>query len=195
MKKTVLTTVVLTLLLATGAAFAQPGPPPSGPTVLGTNGHGVSVGIPSMAFIRMTSGGGVADVAAPTTVEFSWTAAAFASLGDGTYAPTNAGAFNWDDVQVRYNGGGDWQVAVSTSPLESTLDDDGFDWSKVAMTPAGTGVSPFDLGADAVIVDTSGNTTGWRSLGIDPADYRVALDGTESTGTYAATVTFTLQNP
>jgi len=189
MKKTVLTTVVLTLLLAIGAAFAQPGPPPSGPTVLGTNGHGVSVGIPSMAFIRMTSGGGVADVAAPTTVEFSWTAAAFASLGDGTYAPTNAGAFNWDDVQVRYNGGGDWQVAVSTSG------DTGFDWSKVAMTPEGAGVSPFDLGTAATVVDGSGNTTGWRSLGIDPADYRVALDGTESTGTYAATVTFTLQNP
>lgn len=189
MKKTVLTTVVLTLLLAIGAAFAQPGPPPSGPTVLGTNGHGVSVGIPSMAFIRMTSGGGVADVAAPTTVEFSWTAAAFASLGDGTYAPTNAGAFNWDDVQVRYNGVADWQVEVSTSGAT------GFDWSKVEMDPAGAGTSTYDLGADATVVSDTGNTTGWRSLGIDPANYRVTLDGTESIGTYTATVTFTLQSP
>ena len=184
MKKTVLTTVVLTLLLAAGSAFAQPGPP-----TLPNKTHDVSVDIPPMAFIRMTSGAGVADVPDPTPVQFAWTAAAFASIGDGTYAPTNAGAFNWDDVQVRYNGDAGWRVEVSALGAE------GFDWSKVAMTAAGTGVSPYDLGTDADIVSDAGKTTGWRSLGIDPANYRVTLDGTESTGTYAATVTFTLQSP
>lgn len=183
MKKTVLTTVLLTLLLAAGAALAQPSLPDS-------RSHGVSVDIPSMAFIRMTSGDGVADVETPTPVEFAWSADAFTSIGDGTYAPTNAGSFNWDDVQVRYNGDGGWQVAVSASGSEE------FDWSKIAMTPTGAGTSSYDLAADgAIVVEDSGNTTGWRSLGIDPADYRVTLDGTESTGAYAATVTFTLQNP
>lgn len=183
MKKTVSTTVLLTLLLAAGAAFAQISTPPP------TKGHSVSVGIPSMAFIRMTNGDGVADVAAPSPVRFQWTSDAFASIAPGTYGPTNAGAFNWDDVQVRYNGDGGWQVSVSASG------DEGFDWSKIEMTPAGAGTSSYDLGADAIVVGDAGNTTGWRSLGIDPANYRVTLEGTESTGAYLATVTFTLQNP
>ena len=63
------------------------------------------------------------------------------------------------------------------------------------MTPTGAGASPFNLGAASTVLASTGRTTGWRSLGIDPSAYLITLDGLENPGSHAATVTFTLQNP
>ena len=38
-------------------------------------------------------------------------------------------------------------------------------------------------------------TQGWRPLGISGADYRLFVDGTETPGTYTATVTYSITAP
>jgi hypothetical protein len=174
MKKAALLLLAVAILGA-APALAQ--------TVLATRTHGATVTIPDMAFIRFTMGASDADVAAPDPVEFIFNSATY---DVGTFSPTNA-SFNWDDIKVFYNGGSDWQVVVST--VGST----GFDWTKIAIKP--TVADPYDLGNTSIIESDTGKTMGWRSLGIDPADYLITFDGTEDPATYTATVTFTLQNP
>lgn len=143
----------------------------------------VQIPVKSVLAIRFTQGTSNSNVALPDTVEFIFTSGTYTL---GTFGPTNA-AFNWDDIKIFHNDKGDWEVVVST------LGSPGFDWSNIGITP--TVAAPYDLGSPYTIEADSGKTLGWRSLGIDPADYRITFDGTEDPGTYTATVIFTLQSP
>lgn len=177
MKKAALLLLAVSFL-GLGVAFAQ--------TVIDTRTHGAVVTVPNMAYIRFTLGASDADVLLPDQVEFIFTTATY---DVGTFAPTNA-AFNWDDIKVFYNGNADWEVVVSTAVTLGT-----FDFNKIAMTPTGAGTSAYTLGATSTVVADTGKTMGWRSLGIDPSDYRITFDGSEDPGISTAVVTFTLQNP
>ena len=175
--------LVSTAVLGAGVAFGQ--------TVLSQKSHGASVTVPNMAFIRMTLGASNADVAAPDQVDFTMTPLTYQI---GTFSPTNGG-FNWDDVKVFYNTDAAWEVVVSTSGDTAAPATSVFDWTKVSMTPTVVGVGAYTLGATTTIYTDTVRTTGWMSLGIDPADYLVTFDGLEDPGVFTTLVTFTLQNP
>lgn len=184
MKNIIIRSLVLAFVLAAGAAMAQ--------TVRGSASHDVSVTIPEIAFIRI-SNGNAPITGTPTAVQFGFTAATFQT--GVALSPTNAGTFNWDDVQVLINRDSNWEVVVSTTDTSTAATS--FDWSKVAMTTTGTGVADYDLGTGGptTLISASTKTTGWFDLGIDPDAYTVTFDGTEDPATYTSTVTFTLQNP
>lgn len=175
--------IVLTLLALAFAGFATNA---LAQAALAARQHGATVGIPGMAYIRFTDGASTADVTTPSGVEFLFTTA---TLDVGTFAPTNAASLNWDDVAVFHNLNTAWNVQVSTAGAAT------FTWSKIAMTPTGVGTSAYDLGNTSTVVSDTGKTNGWRSLGIDPANYVLTLDGSEDVGTHAAVVTFTLFGP
>jgi hypothetical protein len=178
MKKFLAIVIVTALVAGLGAALAQ-----------SSQSHEVQINIPNVLMIRLTSGASNAAVSSPTAVVFDLSTVTFDP--EDTYTPTNLSAANWDNVRVFANGGG-WQVTVATN-------NDTFDWSKITVTPSGGDytVNPFTLPVnDSVQIFTHGSrTNGWRSLGFGPAQFALALDGTEDAGTYTTTVTYTITNP
>ena len=185
MKKLVLISIVAALLLGASAGFAQPTNSPQ------SAGHDVSVTIPNLLMIRLTLGSDLAAVEDPTSVAFSWDAAGFEPVG--TFGPTNLASANWDAVRVFANGTG-WSFAVET---EATL---GFDWSSVTVTPQavdGVTMASFALpdGGEAELLTAQAPTSGWRDLGFGPAQFSLALDGSEEPETYTTTVTYSIANP
>lgn len=178
MKKVVVFLATL-ILVSTTAAFAQ-----------SSKQHGVNVEVPSLLRIRFTAGTSTTDIATPDNVEFIFDATTY---DVGTFGPTNAAPFNWDDVKVFYNGLATWSVTVTNSG------DLTFDWSKIVVTPNGSGAmaaaAAFDLTETAPIHTGAGKTSGWLSLGFGPADYGITFDGAEDPGAYSSTVTYSIATP
>lgn len=180
MKKSIVISIVAALLFGLGSAFAQDSQ---------DTGHDVSVTIPSLLMIRLTSGTDLGAVASPDAVVFSWDAADFEPVG--TFAPTNTA--NWDTVRVFANGQG-WSLSVATTATA------GFDWSNVRVTPQdvdGVTIAAFDLpdGDSEELIGAQARTTGWRDLGFGPAQFELTLSGSEEPNTYVTTVTYTIANP
>ncbi len=178
MKKFLATAIAIAMVYGLGTTFAQ-----------SSQSHDVEINIPNVLMLRLTSGNSNAAVNNPSAVVFDLTTVAFEP--EATYQPTNLAAANWDNVRVFANGGG-WQVTVAT-------DNDSFDWSKVTVTPSGGdfAVNPFTLpaGTSVPIFSSPSRTNGWRSLGFGPAQFELALDGSEEAGTYSTTVTYTIALP
>lgn len=173
MKKSLAPVLASFTLLLFGSAFAQT-----------SQSHEVRVELPGLLMIRLVEGPSNAVVTNPSAVEFDLSALTAASFNPtGTYAPTNAAAFNWDDVVVLSNGGA-WEVTVSLSS-----DVGGFDWSKVDVGGL------FSL-VDGDVIDAGlGSTLGFESLGFGPQDFELTLDGSETAGLYSVTVTYEIAAP
>jgi len=176
MKKLVATLIATGMLVGIGTVLGQ-----------GLQSHEVVVTLPDLLSIRLVDTTDAddpsAEVLGPDAVVFDlggYTVDTF--VPDGSYSPTNV-SFNWDDVVVFANSVNGWQVTMALS-----ADVGGFEWSKVSVA---AGLVDFDLG-DTNIASAAATTEGWLSLGFGPADFVLTLDGTEVTGTYSTTVTYTI---
>ena len=165
--------------------------------VLGTTSaqvrHNVTVNIPEVVTIRFTDGTSRAPVDSNLDLVFSITGDA-ADFAD-TYAPINLSTRDWADVQVFQNRVSSWDVTVAVTG------DDGFDWSKIEVTPSGTNAiaRSFDLTADGLEIAahdyTNASARGWNSLGFGPRDFELTLDGTEDAGDFSVAVIYILTAP
>ena len=175
MKKYIIPLLASLVLLASSTAFAQ-----------SFQSHDVEIELPGVLMIRLVNGTSNSAVTSPSPVVFDLSALDADSFDpEGTYNPTNASAFNWDDVAVFSNGGA-WDVTV-------TLTNPGtFTWSKVAVDSAS---GDFTLVDDTVIADGTGRTNGWARLGFGPQNFSLDLDGTEDSGSYSVTVTYSIATP
>lgn len=184
MKKHLIATLAILVLVSFGSVFAQ--------STTSAASHQVSIAVPEVVTIRLTNGSSRSAVSNFVDLTFQPTADQ-ASAG-GSYQATNLATRGWDDVQVFQNRGSTWKVAVSLSSPTS-----GFDWSKIAVTPAaGALASAFDLGTLGTIAestDASPIARGWHRLGFGPGNFALVLDGTETAGSYSATVVYTLTAP
>jgi len=196
MKKLVATTVIATILLATGAAFGQ------------SDAHDVEVLIPNVLMLRITDASGSDEGASPSVVfDFQTDVDAYLDMvngGGGDLAPT--GVADFDDVIVFSNRAA-WSVGVSAEAL--TFADDlglsvsgnGVALSDISVEPSGTpgpNVSSVETSWSLATTDSIANgvrTQGWRSLGFGGSDYRLAVNGDEDPGSYTTVVTYTITAP
>ncbi len=198
MKKLVVTTLITTLLLASGAAIGQ----------AAAASHDVEVRIPNVLFLRITDGNGNAAATDPSvTFDFQANLSAYLNLvntGGGAIAPTAVS--NFGGVVV-FSNRGTWNVTVAATALVHTdnltlgVTGNGVALSDITVTPSGTpGLNVSEVADDwnlttATSIANGVRTQGWRSLGFSGGDYRLAVNGDEDPGTYTTTVTYTIAAP
>jgi hypothetical protein len=186
MKKIVATLIATGMLVGVGAVFAQ------------SAGHGVTIVIPSAMMIRIVDGSPGNSSAAAPEVRFDIAQADYLALftGDnmgGDLPSTSAPDF----ADVRVFSTANWGVKVTAATAGSWV---GLDLSDISVRPTGTRNSSFvtfngdwDLSEDGNLF-VGPRTQGWRSLGFSGSDYWLTVNGEES-GTYTATVTYTIGAP
>jgi hypothetical protein len=184
MKKLVATLIATSMLVGMGTVSAQAS-------------HDVTVSIPQVMMIRIVDG---SNASAPNpSVIFNIDASAYAALfeGDGTggqLASTSAPDFG--DVIVFSTM--PWRVNVSASETGDGWV--GLSLADISVVPSNT---PGDNVTESLTTWNLATTTnlfvgratrGWRSLGFSGMDYSLTVNGEES-GTYTASVTYTIAAP
>lgn len=202
MKRHLLRLAALAALSVAGLGFAQ------------TETHDVTVRIPSVLQVRITSGTGNNEGANPA-IMFDYQAAAnvntylnTVNAGGGDLIPTAVTDFS--NVKVFSNRVGTWNLRVSAAALTFT--------NNLALTPAPTGAgvgladikvlpsgtqdssvatrsANYTLSATPAVVASGSRTTGWASVGIGGSDYRLTVNGDEDPGQFVTTVTYTISMP
>jgi hypothetical protein len=131
-----------------------------------------------------------------------------ATLGSQVLPPTQV--VNFSDIQVVWRTG-NWRVYVRATPLvfTGTGPGSGFVLGDIRVrrglvsgkTPGPTIASGNVLTQWSLttnwqrIVNESGGTQGWESLGFNGSDYEIRVQGNESTGQYTTVVTYLLTYP
>ena len=176
MKKYLVSSIIGGLLLG-ASAFAQD---------LGSSAsHELEIVIPEVLMIRIDATG-ASNVVFDYGTSFD---AYFQLLEDGSngqLAPTQK-SFENVSVFANYEA---WVVTVKASG-------DALVNERVTVRPtaptAYMTVDAFKLNGD--VIAKGNQTQGWRPLGIAGTDYLLAVDGTETPGTYTATITYSISTP
>lgn len=148
-------------------------------------GHELEIVIPEVLMIRIGATG-----SSSVVFDYGRSFEAYFELleggGHGLLAPT---ARSFENVSV-FAVYGAWVVTVKA-------DGDALVRERVSVRPSERSefltVDVFELNGD--VIARGAQTMGWRSLGVGGADYRLAVDGTESPGAYEATITYSITAP
>jgi hypothetical protein len=173
MKKFLVSSIIGGLLLG-ASVFAQE---------LGDSAsHELEIVIPEVLMIRIDASG-ASNVVFDYGTEFD---AYFELLEDGSTGALAPTASSFENVSVFANYE-NWGVTVKAAGDELVN-------QRVTVQPAAGSnyltVKEFKLNGD--LIATGNQTQGWRPLGIAGADYRLFVDGTETPGTYKATITYSI---
>lgn len=131
-----------------------------------------------------------------------------ATLGSQVLPPTQV--VNFSDIQVAWRTG-NWRVYVRATPLvfTGTGPGAGFNLADIRVRrglASGKTPGPTIANANVLtqwslttnwqrIVNESGGTQGWESLGFNGRDYEIRVQGNESDGQYTTVVTYLLTYP
>jgi hypothetical protein len=176
MKKFLVSSFIGALLFGAGA-FAQ--------DLGGSASHELEIVIPEVLMIRIDAAG-----ASNVVFDYGTSFEAYFELledgSDGQLAPTER-SFENVSVFANYEA---WLVTVEA-------DGDALVSERVSVRPAAPSrymsVERFGLNGDTIA--RGSQTQGWRPLGIAGSDYLLAVDGTETPGTYTATITYSISTP
>lgn len=188
MRKFIAIAIVAAMIASLGAAFAQGGP------LTDSQRHLVTITIPDVVLIRITGSD-------HPSVSFAFGETAYVTAVEAAPAlagPTDVSGFS--DVVVFANRA-TWRVNVEASAL--TGGPVGLLLSDILVHPSrdtGANVNPgriasFGLATSPLDIASGVRTSGWRSLGFNGWDYRLALQGDEGAGTFTTTVTYTIVSP
>ncbi len=178
MKKFLITSIISGLLIGLGGAFAQ--------QQLGSDAsHELEIVIPNVLMIRI-------DATGHSNVVFDYGRsfdAYFELLEGGNSGQLSPTDKSFENVSVFANYDA-WIVTVKA-------DGDALVNERVSVRPTERSaylvVDAFQLNGDTIA--KGAQTKGWRPLGIAGADYLLAVDGTETPGTYKATITYSITAP
>jgi len=199
MKKLLVTALAIGLVLTLGVGFANA---PSA-------SHEVDIRIPNVLFLRITNGTTNARLDG-TTINFNFTADADAindyldhisaiTDPDDAWIGSTDGTPAFGDVIVFSNRNNAWRVTVEATAFAAA----GFGLDRVRVTPSRPNLSTSTAAGTSWTLSTAaeniftagGRTQGWKSLGFSATDYEIRLDGTELSGDYLTTVTYTILQP
>lgn len=179
MKKFLVSSIIGALLLTAGQAFAAVHVPSDDAS------HELEIVIPEVLMIRIDASGDSA-VVFDYGSEFDRYFELLEGGGSGALAPTQR-SFENISVFANYDA---WTVSV-------TAKGDALVNERVSVHPsAGSDfltVSEFKLDGSAIAQGKQ--TQGWQPLGISGNDYLLAVNGTETPGTYTATITYSITAP
>jgi hypothetical protein len=173
--------------------------------------HTTRIRIPNYIGIKIVDATGNITNNASVIFDYSTDPATYrnATLGSQVLPPTQV--VNFSDVQVVWRSTGNWRVYVRATPLVFTGigPGSGFNLNDVRVrrgVVSGKTLGPTIANANVLttwslttnwqrVVNESGGTQGWESLGFNGRDYEILVQGNEKDGQYATVVTYLLTYP
>ncbi len=178
--------------------------------------HTVRVRIPNYIGLKIVDAAGNITNNAGITFDYAANPAAYqtAVVGSQVLPPTLVS--NFDDIQVVWRRNTNWRVQVQATNLvfTGTGPATGFNLADIRIKRgAVSGKTPGPaVGAPTIavanvstqwtlsnawqtIVNESGATRGWESLGFNGRDYEILVQGDETQGQYTTVVTYRLVSP
>ncbi len=173
--------------------------------------HTTRIRIPNYIGIKIVDATGNITNNASVIFDYSADPATYrnATLGSQVLPPTQV--VNFSDIQVVWRSTGNWRVYVSATPLVFTGigPGSGFNLNDIRVrrgVVSGKTLGPTIANANVLttwslttnwqrVVNESGGTRGWESLGFNGRDYEILVQGNEKDGQYATVVTYLLTYP